>query len=62
MTVPLTITFDAEAFTEFVLYSLSQITTLRTACYELATMVGRGVALNQIDPARWGPGDLTRPI
>ncbi len=49
VTVPLTITFTAEAFAEFVQYSLTQITTLRTVCYELATVVD-GLVLNEIDP------------
>ena len=52
--VSLSVTFDAEAFAAFVSYCVTQITTLRTACYELATVVD-ALVLNEIDP---NGGDL----
>jgi hypothetical protein len=54
VSVPLSVSFDAQNFAALVHYSLSQITTLRQVCYELATVVD-ALVLNEIDP---NSGDL----
>jgi len=47
--VSLEVDFDAQTFATFVYYSLTQISGLRQACYQVAAVVDAWV-LNEIDP------------